>query len=301
MTRPTITDENGDAHFGYGELLKPDTVDALLTQHNEHAGALDALESVALLLDGKANLVHTHPEAEVTSLVSDLATKAPLVHTHAESDTTNLVSDLAAKVPTARVITATAPIKVDSGASADLSANRTLSVDTYAGTTPGVVPTGTNTTNKFLREDGTWAKVASRNVDFHGASIYSTANQSIPNNTYTAIAFDTENFDIGGFHSNSTNNTRITIPNNNAYYLIKAYQKADAGVGDRYIKIRKNGTTDLAGDVTHGVGALYLHATTTAYLSVGDYVEVLILQTSGLPMNIMANPLYTFDIHLIGT
>ena len=44
MTRPTITDANGDGHFGYGELLKSDTVDALITQHNEHAAALDTLE-----------------------------------------------------------------------------------------------------------------------------------------------------------------------------------------------------------------------------------------------------------------
>lgn len=41
---------------------------------------------------------HTHPESEVTNLVSDLASKAPTSHAHVESDVTNLVSDLAAKV-----------------------------------------------------------------------------------------------------------------------------------------------------------------------------------------------------------
>jgi hypothetical protein len=45
MPRPTITDQYGDGHFGYGILLHPDTVDDLVTQHNEHAAALDALET----------------------------------------------------------------------------------------------------------------------------------------------------------------------------------------------------------------------------------------------------------------
>lgn len=47
MTRPVIADENGDGHFGYGELLKPATADALITQHNEHAAALDSLTAAS--------------------------------------------------------------------------------------------------------------------------------------------------------------------------------------------------------------------------------------------------------------
>lgn len=43
MTRPVITDENGDSHFGYGLLLRTDIVDQLVTQHNEHAAALDSI------------------------------------------------------------------------------------------------------------------------------------------------------------------------------------------------------------------------------------------------------------------
>ncbi len=44
MARPKIADQYGDGHFGYGELLNPQNVNALITQHNEHAEALDALE-----------------------------------------------------------------------------------------------------------------------------------------------------------------------------------------------------------------------------------------------------------------
>lgn len=44
MPRPKITDEFSDGHYGYGYLTRPDVVDALLAQHNEHATALDTIE-----------------------------------------------------------------------------------------------------------------------------------------------------------------------------------------------------------------------------------------------------------------
>jgi hypothetical protein len=47
---------------------------------------------------------HTHPQADITNLTTDLAGKAALSHTHAQADITNLVTDLAAKVPTTRTV-----------------------------------------------------------------------------------------------------------------------------------------------------------------------------------------------------
>jgi hypothetical protein len=52
-----------------------------------------------------------------------------------ESRITGLVADLAARVPTARIITTTAPLTIDGGPSANLSANRTLALNTS-----GLVP-----------------------------------------------------------------------------------------------------------------------------------------------------------------
>lgn len=45
-----------------------------------------------------------------------------------QSGVTSLTTDLAAKVPTTLTITATSPLRIDGGGSADLSANRTLSL-----------------------------------------------------------------------------------------------------------------------------------------------------------------------------
>jgi hypothetical protein len=47
---------------------------------------------------------------------------------------------------------------------------------------------------------------------FVGCSLYKTAVQSISNDTNTIINWDAEYFDTDGFHSNVTNNSRITIP-----------------------------------------------------------------------------------------
>lgn len=56
-----------------------------------------------------------------------------------ESSVTGLVSDLAAKVPGTRVLNATAPVRIDAGASADLSVDRTLSVSAATTSAVGVV------------------------------------------------------------------------------------------------------------------------------------------------------------------
>jgi hypothetical protein len=53
--------------------------------------------NLATDLAGKAPLSHTHAQADVTGLVTALAGKASASHTHAESDITGLVADLAGK------------------------------------------------------------------------------------------------------------------------------------------------------------------------------------------------------------
>ena len=75
----------------------------------------------------------------------------------AESDVTNLVADLAGKAPTSRTLTGTDPIRIDGGASGDLTANRTISANTFGSAQAGVVPASGGGTVNFLRADGTWA------------------------------------------------------------------------------------------------------------------------------------------------
>lgn len=62
--------------------------------------------------------------------------------------------------PTTRTITATTPIQIDGGTSADLSANRTISALTFTTLIAGIVPAGASG-NNVLRGDATWGAVPS--------------------------------------------------------------------------------------------------------------------------------------------
>jgi hypothetical protein len=66
--------------------------------------------------------------------------RTPLAHTHPESEVTNLVSDLAAKAPTARLINTTAPL----AGGGDLSADRTLTISDATTTAKGAVELATD-------------------------------------------------------------------------------------------------------------------------------------------------------------
>ena len=68
-----------------------------LTSGDAHTHPQADVTDLTTDLAGKAASVHPHAESDVTNLVSDLAGKAATAHPHAESDVTNLVSDLAGK------------------------------------------------------------------------------------------------------------------------------------------------------------------------------------------------------------
>ena len=71
-----------------------------------------------------------------------LAAKAPLAHSHPESEVTNLVTDLAGKVPTTRAINTTSPLSGGGALSSDLS----LSIPAASGSQNGYLTSANWTT-----------------------------------------------------------------------------------------------------------------------------------------------------------
>ena len=130
-----------------------------------------------------------------------------------------------------------------------------------------------------------WATPAA--ASFVGCSVYKdTTDQTLSNDTDTVITFNAEEFDTDGFHDNSTNNSRITIPNGKGgkYLIIATLAFSANATGVRAGYFKKNGSTNII------LG--YQYQTTSSFtfrasvsgivdLTAGDYIEHLGVQTSG--------------------
>jgi hypothetical protein len=134
-----------------------------------------------------------------------------------------------------------------------------------------------------------WAAPAS-GVTYSGVAVKKTAAQSIANATFTAATWNSEDYDTDGYHDNSTNNSRITIPSGKSgYFLLSGTLNFDANAtGNRGCELRKNGS---------GVNYVYFLAPTTAAnepaipfsfvinATAADYLELFVYQTSGGSLN----------------
>ena len=150
-----------------------------------------------------------------------------------------------------------------------------------------------------------WATPAS-GVTYVGAQVTNTSAQSISNGTYTAINFQSEVFDTDGFHDNSTNNTRLTIPaGKGGKYLITGQANfASNSSGFRAIAIMKNGSaSQIAYANANPIsGSSFTFAFSCVVSAVAtDYYEMNVYQSSGGSLNVNSGSDSTrFDISYLG-
>jgi hypothetical protein len=150
------------------------------------------------LTDARTPTTHSHAEADVTSLTTDLAAKAATSHTHAESAVTNLTTDLAGKAAASHShapgdVTGTAVVTADSR----LSDARTPLTHSHAESdTTGLVTdlSGKAATSHTHSE----ANVTNLTTDLAGkaASTHSHAESDITNLTTDLAAKVTANAGI---------------------------------------------------------------------------------------------------------
>lgn len=118
-----------------------------------------------------------------------------------------------------------------------------------------------------------------------GASVY--RNGTFSHNSsgnWLEVGMDTEVFDTDAFHDNVTNNSRLTVPSGKAgkYVVVGAVWWDTNATGDRFIRLLKNGSTELVlfeaaaqgGGPRHNISCI-------VDLAVGDYVELGAWQNSG--------------------
>jgi len=133
-----------------------------------------------------------------------------------------------------------------------------------------------------------WATPASGST-FAGVSVYDSSNQAIANGTTTALTFNSEYFDTNGYHSTSTNTSRLTVPTGKAgYYLMTAQGSYNLNAsGQRDLIFYKNGSYLRYANAVPGNSSVYLGNSMTVvyYLAEGDYIELFTYQSSGTSLN----------------
>ena len=130
------------------------------------------------------------------------------------------------------------------------------------------------------------AVLASEHITASGTKLVQSAGQTITTSTITALSFDTERYDSGGYHA-AGNPTRITIPTGmgGEYLFVGKVNWATNATGLRFIWMIKNGdTTERRGVISAGAAAGDTHGIGTVLpitLAAGDYMECYVFQSSG--------------------
>lgn len=150
--------------------------------------------------------------------------------------------------------------------------------------TNGQVLTADSTTATGLK----WA-AASSSPTFVGCQLWNTTTQSLSNDTYTVLTFDSELIDTDAFHSTSSNTGRITIPSGkDGKYLFIGSVNFASGTGPIGVTLYKNNAeltstgTSVMFNASYSTSAIYgavAHIIISAVA--GDYFELRGYQNSG--------------------
>jgi hypothetical protein len=106
----------------------------------------------------------------------------------------------------------------------------------------------------------------------------------------TTLAFNEERYDTASMHDNATNNSRLTAPVTGVYAVTAQVSWVPNATGDRQLSLRKNGTTDIAfEDRESDVAQPTQEATTQVRLAAGDYVQVVVAQSTNPQVTLFIN------------
>lgn len=129
-----------------------------------------------------------------------------------------------------------------------------------------------------------------------GAALFRTTTQSINSAAFTAISFDSEEYDTDGYHEGVTNPTRLTVPATGVYLVTGSFGWSTASATGSQILIRSNGTNYLSNSAIptgHVSNAGSMTTSRIVALSATDYVELIAWQNSGGALLVQTAANYT--------
>ena len=123
-----------------------------------------------------------------------------------------------------------------------------------------------------------------------GARVYHSVNQSIPFDTPTMLAFNSERYDTDNIHDNAVSNSRLTCRTAGKYIIVALIWWAANAAGYRSHSIVLNATTWIGQLETRPLPNNYSSAVVTTIwdMSVGDYVELEVYQNTLTAVNVTA-------------
>lgn len=166
----------------------------------------------------------------------------------------------------------------------------------------GMLSVTLDTNTLWQRKAGAWV-IAFTTVRFDDprAQLYASSTQSIPNNSFTAVTFQSEDFDLPSPGGHTTN-TKYTAFVAGKYTFSGGVAFASNATGIRGCKWMKNGA-DLNGSTimipTISGAATRVPAVTMGIdLAVNDYVELHVYQSSGGSLSTFATGPDTSTMHV---
>jgi hypothetical protein len=128
--------------------------------------------------------------------------------------------------------------------------------------------------------------------------VYDGSTQSISNNSRTAVAFDTENYDTDTMHDASTNNDRLIAKTAGKYIITGNIGFAANATGEREAWIYHSADGDIAAATRAAEGdrTNYMSVTTAYDMAVDEYVVLQVYQNSGGSLSVNNGIWHNFSL-----
>lgn len=134
---------------------------------------------------------------------------------------------------------------------------------------------------------------------------YNTANESIPNNTATALTFNSDDWDTDTMHNEAGSSSELVATTAGKYLIYGHVEWAANNTGRRHLGIRHEGATYIAYDIrpTAAGSVVTRQSISTVWdMAAGESVELIAQQDSGGALNVVAQARWSpeFGMHRIG-